>query len=1663
MADVVNTSSPVEKEVIVDNFKPFVEKVRVATNGFPNGGGAMIYEARRQWEGNAGQLGLLPYSECCNGGSRISGTADPAQDDVYIEVTFSEPMNESTLPQVNIPSLGSNSAVWASTSSDGKTFTYYVSNATLQNNGGVAVHVLEIEGEDIAGNELVGFDQTPQFIPTSAIPRRLENGTWSTISSVTQDVTHRFKLFICESSEAQYVGSGNNATPVSPCIAPDFIGTPVSGEAPLTVEFTDLTSSAAPIVYWLWTFGDGSSASYTTANPPPTPLTHIYTSQGDYTVRLTVTDDAGESDFQEKVEYIHVTSPTGGPSGGAIEVDFMADFTNPDVNEAVAFTGWTVNTTGNLAYAWEFPGGTPSVAYGQEVPYVTYPLAGYYDVTLTVTENGNPLPSVLKEDYIYVSDNSVAIDISGGCMTMLPDPTLTSVGFYTPNQIINFYPEYVTGGTAPYSYTWRFLDGATELGIVNGPNAFYSFPTAGTYTVELSVDDLNPNTQAATCTTTVSISNPGQPAGLNISVTPTVINSNQVVSLNGTYVGNMPVYNLYWKFDCDEGQGPCTQDWLMPYNGTANYGIINDDVWAQLQFQGGITGELSSGTWSVSLQVGDDASPTIFSNAVQVVVGQPPASQPIRITGAGFYNGQCWEPGNNLSIQPYIQVRPESTPYWGEVADPGNCTSGSIFPFPNCPCAVEWVSGSIYTTGAAELFSSGDWYFLDGNVCPGYEQTFGRLDLNSYDWELNGPISTVATLNATDWTGVTYFEIGAYELAQQFTSTYEKPLTIYRCLTEAEAGEDIYACPGSTFILGGTLQSGVKGPVTYSWSGAPGEGVGGGPTPSDYLSDVNVGNPVITVPNGTTTLVLTITDAFGNTVTDEVTILGSYVVADAGPSQNLCLGNSLPLPGSATGGSGTGYSYAWYPTTGLNNPSVQSPLFTPTANGVYTYTVTVTDDNGCTDTDQVTITVDDQKPIVSAGDDMVSCPGGFVTLDVDATGATGNYTYDWTPQPGTVGPDGSYSISAPLSNTAYRVTVTDANGCAGEDQISVFIDNELSEGVRASSGVPQSQVLQICAMGDFELTGIPFVAGTYAYEWSWENSALGTEGTAQGSPASMSTMGSQTYHLEAQNLTTGCISWDDVDVIVDPQLGPTATIISDQAVCYGEELEVSATVSGGQPSFSYQWFLGASDMFEVLFNPATTATAYANGSPASIQYADVASYVAANGGSTADIYLVVTDVDGCGSYSFAQVSANPQIGMSGFGLYSRPITNACTPITIGEQVFIVGGTPPYSTTWLHADLQMDDPNSLVTTCYPEHSVFVDLEVKDSNGCSIKYSTHYGRYKRINCKEPLPFEFMAESPNGVYCVGEPICLNSIVSSYIPMFDYTTAISDGLYNGNPSSLATFDGIQPMQPTQSISAVFGSLNFNNLIVTSNSEVLNHNSGCIFFSDEGQQVVEYDYQGVCSQNVTGSVVYDIQPQTTFPPQFLTEYITGPIALASPQNNKVGVVLKVAVDANQNQIPTVIPPGIQADHIAAERVSLRAGFRAVSGSDYTAMLNPCMEFGSGKFAEEEEEEEDTISLHTRTLENRNLLVADIAADGEFFNVYPNPNTGDFTVSCSNLKRLTVLDAAGRVVWDSNRSLSLEPDQTEADILISGFSNGVYIVRAERKNGAMRFRKVVVN
>jgi PKD repeat protein len=182
---------------------------------------------------------------------------------------------------------------------------------------------------------------------------------------------------------APYINESVVPTVASPPVAA-FSGTPTTILEGQSVTFTNTSQNAATSS---WDFGDTQTS--TEVNP-----VHVYTTAGTYTVSLTVTNTLG-NDNETKTDYITVNLNTNPPTA-----QFSASATTVMVGGSVNFTDLSTNNP--ASWAWTFQGASPASSTAQNPTGITYPNAGVYSVTLTVTNTyGND--SEVKTGYITVT------------------------------------------------------------------------------------------------------------------------------------------------------------------------------------------------------------------------------------------------------------------------------------------------------------------------------------------------------------------------------------------------------------------------------------------------------------------------------------------------------------------------------------------------------------------------------------------------------------------------------------------------------------------------------------------------------------------------------------------------------------------------------------------------------------------------------------------------------------------------------------------------------------------------------------------------------------------------------------------------------------------------------------------------------------------------------------------------------------------------------------------------------------------------------------------------------------------------------------------------------------------------------------------------------------
>jgi gliding motility-associated-like protein len=496
--------------------------------------------------------------------------------------------------------------------------------------------------------------------------------------------------------------------------------------------------------------------------------------------------------------------------------------------------------------------------------------------------------------------------------------------------------------------------------------------------------------------------------------------------------------------------------------------------------------------------------------------------------------------------------------------------------------------------------------------------------------------------------------------------------------------------------------NGAPGPFIYQWSPAGGNGA-----TANGLSA------------GTYTVVVTINAGCTVSATTTISEPLAPLVLTGNATHTTCGQTNGTVSVSASGGT-PGYNYQWQPsvTTGTSATSLAAG----------SYSVTVTDNNGCTESTQVTVNASTTPLVSLSGIVNVTCSGsnnGSVSIIV--TGGQSPYSYNWSNGQTT------QNISS-LGPGNYTVTVSDVNGCAGTLSATVTSPSVLNLSAPVITNVPCHG----------ESTGqIAFTAagGVAPYSWSWSGGLTGN-GSVTNVPA-----GSYTVTVTDMN---GCTAGSSA-VISEPMtsLNNISTVV--QPACGQNNGSVSLSVTGGTLPYTFSWSPNVSSgntannlsagSYEVTITDGNgcslvvTEQLQSSNSPSIT--VDLVTDVECHGENTGEIQTTIT-----GGVPPYQVQWSNGAGTTGIqnlqaGVYIITVTDqdGCVaveqvtisepdPLTIqlsGDQLICIGetaminsqvsgGVPPYIYQWSTGQVTPD------VTVNPVSSGSYILAITDSNGC-----------------------------------------------------------------------------------------------------------------------------------------------------------------------------------------------------------------------------------------------------------------------------------------------------------------------------------------------------------
>lgn len=440
-------------------------------------------------------------------------------------------------------------------------------------------------------------------------------------------------------------------------------------------------------------------------------------------------------------------------------------------------------------------------------------------------------------------------------------------------------------------------------------------------------------------------------------------------------------------------------------------------------------------------------------------------------------------------------------------------------------------------------------------------------------------------------------------------------------LVISETHTDVLCFGDSTGSIDITVVGGVE-PYSYLWD------------TTDTIPDLNQ------LPLGTYSL--TVTDANGCFDTISVTLSQpTFPLALSAVSSNvLCSsGDNGSIDLSVSGGT-PDYDYLWNTTDTLQD------LDTLTAG---TYSVTVTDTNGCQDT--LSIVISEPNPLTVSAQIDPTCFGDTLgAIDITVTGGVTPYTYQWSNSETT-------QDIQDLGAGTYTVVVTDSNSCQ-----TTYIDSILQP---TAINLTETHVNVLCygdAIGSINVTT---VGGEQPYTFLWTNFQTNED---------LTNIAAGNYSLYVTD-SDNCK--DTIDVtITQPLEALNLTSTTTDVLCNGDDTgSIDLSVTGGTADYTYLWDNGEETQ-------------------------DLADQ------SAGTYNVVVTDANGCTETTTAVIDEP-----------SEPLTltttanSVCYGTSNGEaSVTASGGTPGYQYQWsTNSDDTLATVEGLVIGAY-------SVEVTDANGC-----------------------------------------------------------------------------------------------------------------------------------------------------------------------------------------------------------------------------------------------------------------------------------------------------------------------------------------------------------
>jgi hypothetical protein len=490
-----------------------------------------------------------------------------------------------------------------------------------------------------------------------------------------------------------------------------------------------------------------------------------------------------------------------------------------------------------------------------------------------------------------------------------------------------------------------------------------------------------------------------------------------------------------------------------------------------------------------------------------------------------------------------------------------------------------------------------------------------------------------------------------------------------------------------------TISGGVS-PYAYLWSNS---------SSSQDISGLTAGNYNVRVTDASNCL------AYDTTIITEPALLVSGKTAQHVKCRN---GNDGSIDLTVAGGV-TPYTYIW------SNSATTQDL---SGLGAGTYTVQVTDANGCIRRDTVTIT---EPSLLTASKTLqnVKCrDGNDGSIDLTVAGGTTGYTYVWSNTATT------QDLSSLIAGT-YSVVITDANGCVARDTTII------SQPARLVTGKTFQDVK--CKNGNTGSIDLTVSGGTSPYNYLWSNSATTQD---------LSALKAGTYAVRVTD-ANGCIARDTI-VVTEPTLVVATKTVQHVRCKNGNNAVIDLSVSGGVGPYAYLWSNSATTQDLSALTAATYVVTITDFNlcvlkdttvitePALLTSSKTIQHVKCNSGSDGIIDLSISGGATPYTYLWSNTATTQDLSGLAAGTYMVTTTdaNACTrrdtfvitepALLASSRTFqnvsckngstgsidlaVTGGTTPYAYLWSNS-ATTQDLTAITAGTYT-------VRITDFNGC-----------------------------------------------------------------------------------------------------------------------------------------------------------------------------------------------------------------------------------------------------------------------------------------------------------------------------------------------------------